>query len=169
MWDLIKKIFGCLYPSTNRNKQIKITKNKELLMTLTKALWFAAGVFFLCVAFLGVYLPLLPWSTPSVIAAYCFARSSKKMHDWLYNHPLFGPFLTGWQTKRIFPTQAKYLMVVTMSSSLLIMWFTTGNLVAIAWTAGFMVLVCIWGWRYPGSEAEWQRRVDTGKKIAWLK
>ena len=138
-------------------------------MNLSKILWFIAGMFFVGVAFLGIYLPLLPWSTPTVVAAYCFARSSKKMHNWLYSHPLFGPFLTGWQNKRIFPTRAKYLMVITMCSSLLIMWLTTGNLTAIGWTGGFMVLVCIWGWRYPGSEEEWQRRKNLGKKIAWLK
>jgi len=54
-------------------------------------------------------------------------------------------------------------------SSLAIMWFTTGNLKAIYWTAGFMLLVVIWGWRYPGSEEEHARRVKAGEKIAWLK
>jgi len=138
-------------------------------MNIRKSLWFSAGMLLLAVAFVGVYMPLLPWSTPTVGAAYCFAKSSDRMHRWLYNHPLFGPFLTGWQEKRIFPTRAKYLMVVTMSSSLLLMWFTTGNLTAILWTAGFMFLVCCWGWRYPGSEAEYQRRKDAGLKIAWLR
>jgi uncharacterized membrane protein YbaN (DUF454 family) len=138
-------------------------------MNLRKALWFTAGIFFLGVAFIGVYMPLLPWSTPAVIAAYCFSKSSERMHRWLYNHKLFGPFLTGWQDKRIFPTKFKYFMVVTMCISLTIMWFGTGNLVAIYWTAGFMALVCIWGWRYPGSEEEYQRRVAAGKRIAWIK
>ena len=114
-------------------------------------------------------MPLLPWSTPAVIAAYCFSKSSERMHRWLYSHKLFGPFLTGWQDKRIFPTKFKYFMVVTMCISLTIMWFGTGNLVAIYWTAGFMALVCIWGWRYPGSEEEYQRRVAAGKRIAWIK
>jgi uncharacterized membrane protein YbaN (DUF454 family) len=104
-----------------------------------------------------------------VIAAYCFAKSSKRMHDYIYNHKLFGPFLTGWAEKRIFPTKLKYLMLVTMSSSLLLMWFTTGNIKAIIWTGGFMVLVAIWGWRYPGSEEVWQARKASGKRIAWLK
>ena len=138
-------------------------------MNIRKALWFSAGIIFLAIAFVGVYVPGLPWSTPAVIAAYCFSKSSERMHRWLYSHPLFGPFLTGWQDKRIVPTKFKYFMVVTMCTSLAIMWFTTGNLTAISWTAGFMALVCIWGFRYPGSEAEWQKRVDEGRRIAWLK
>ena len=138
-------------------------------MNIKKALWFTLGIILLGVAFIGVYLPGLPWSTPAVGAAYCFSKSSDRMHRWLYNHKLFGPFLTGWQEKRIFPTKFKYFMVVTMCSSLALMWFTTGNLVAIAWTAGFMALVVGWGWRYPGSEEEYQRRKDAGKRVAWLK
>lgn len=138
-------------------------------MKLRKALWFTAGMIFLGIAFVGIYLPGLPWSTPTVIAAYCFSKSSDRMHNYIYSHKLFGPFLLGWQEKRIFPTKLKYLMLVTMSSSLLIMWFTTGNIKAILWTGGFMLLVAIWGWRYPGSEAIWQARKDAGKRIAWLK
>ena len=85
------------------------------------------------------------------------------------NHKLFGPFLRGWSEKRVFPTKGKYLMIVTMASSIAVMWFTTGNLKAIAWTGGFMVLVAIWAWRYPGSHEIHQARKDTGKRIAWLK
>jgi uncharacterized membrane protein YbaN (DUF454 family) len=138
-------------------------------MNIRKTLWFTAGIILVGVAFVGIYMPGLPWSTPAVGAAYCFSKSSDRMHKWLYNHKLFGPFLTGWQDKRIFPTKFKYFMVLTMLSSLAIMWFTTGNLKAIYWTAGFMALVVVWGWRYPGSEEEHQRRVDAGEKIAWLK
>jgi uncharacterized membrane protein YbaN (DUF454 family) len=138
-------------------------------MNLRKALWFTAGMFFVGLAFVGVVLPGIPWSTPTVLAAYCFARSSKRMHDWLYNHPRFGPFLLGWQEKRIFPQKLKYLMLVTMASTVTITWLATGNDKAALWTGGFMVLVAIWAWRYPSSEEEYQRRVDAGKKIAWLK
>lgn len=138
-------------------------------MNIKRAVWFMCGIVLLIVAYIGVIVPGIPWSTPTVGAAYCFARSSTRLHNWLYSHTLFGPFLLGWQEKRIFPTRAKYFMVVTMCSSLLIMWFTTGNWIAIAWTGAFMALVVVWGFRYPGSEAEWQRRRDSGKKIAWLK
>lgn len=138
-------------------------------MSIRKALWFTAGIIFLGIAFIGIYLPGLPWSTPTVIAAYCFAKSSKRMHDYLYNHRLFGPFLSGWTEKRIFPTKFKYFMLVTMSSSLAILWFTTGNPKAVLGSGVFMLLVAIWGWRYPGSEAVYQQRKAAGKRIAWLK
>jgi hypothetical protein len=60
-------------------------------------------------------------------------------------------------------------MVLVMASSLAFLWFTTENIKAVAWSGGFMVLVAIWAWRYPGSVEEQERRVKEGKKIAWLR
>ena len=60
-------------------------------------------------------------------------------------------------------------MVAVMSSSLAFLWFTTGNIMAVAWSGGFMALVAIWAWRYPGTVAEHQVRLDAGKKVGWFK
>jgi uncharacterized membrane protein YbaN (DUF454 family) len=91
------------------------------------------------------------------------------MHNWIMNHKLFGPFLRGWSEKRIFPTKFKYFMIATMSTSIAFVWFSTGNIKAVLWSGGFMALVAIWAWRYPGSEQEHQRRKDLGLRTAWLK
>ena len=88
---------------------------------IKKAFWFTLGCILLGVAFIGIYLPGLPWSTPAVGAAYCFAKSSDRMHNWIMNHKLFGPFLRGWADKRVFPTKFKYFMLVTMSSSVAVL------------------------------------------------
>lgn len=138
-------------------------------MNIKKVLWFSLGMVLLLIAYIGVVTPGIPWSTPAVGAAYCFAKSSSRMHNWIYSHPLFGPFLLGWQEKRIFPTKFKYFMCVTMATSVAFTWFVTGNLAAVLWTGGFMLLVGGWAWRYPGSEAEYAKRVKLGKRIAWLK
>jgi uncharacterized membrane protein YbaN (DUF454 family) len=80
-----------------------------------------------------------------------------------------GLFLTNWVQKKVFPTKGKYAMIIVMSSSLLFLWFTTENIKAVAWSGGFMALVAVWAWRYPGSVIEWERRSDEGKRIGWLK
>lgn len=138
-------------------------------MNIVKGIWFTIGILLIILAFIGVVMPGIPWSTPTVLAAYCFAKSSPRMEAWLYNHPRFGPFLLGWQQKRVFPQKLKYFMILTMATTVAITWLATGNDKAALWTGGFMVLVAIWAWRYPGSEEEHQRRLDAGKKIAWLK
>ena len=125
---------------------------------MKKALWYTAGMLSLGMAYIGFVTPGIPFSIFLVFSAYCFSKSSKKMHDYLYNHKHFGPFLTNWVEKRIFPTRMKYAMVLVMSSSIAFLWFTTYNLNAVLWSGGFMALVAVWAWRYPGSEEEWTKR-----------
>ena len=129
----------------------------------------ALGFVCLGMAYIGVIVPGIPFSIFLVIAAWAFAKSNDRMHQWLYNHKYFGPFLTNWVNKQVFPTKGKYAMIIVMSSSLLFLWFTTENIKAVAWSGGFMALVAVWAWRYPGSVIECERRSDEGKRIGWLK
>jgi uncharacterized membrane protein YbaN (DUF454 family) len=91
------------------------------------------------------------------------------MHRWLYNHKLFGPFLTNWGQKRVFPTKMKYFMLGMMSLSLVLMYTGGVKPIGIISTAVMMLLVAIWAWRFPGSVEYHQRRVDTGARIGWFK
>ena len=136
---------------------------------IKKYIWMGIGFLSLGMAYVGVVVPGIPFSIFLVFAAYCFAKSSKRMHDWLYNHKYFGPFLTTWVQKKVFPTKGKYLMLLVMASSLAFLWFTTENIKAVAWSGGFMALVAIWAWRFPGSVEEHASRVEQGKKIGWIK
>jgi uncharacterized membrane protein YbaN (DUF454 family) len=119
-------------------------------------------------AYLGVITPGLKYSIFVVLAAYCFAKGSPKMHAWLYNHKLFGPFLTNWGEKRVFPTKMKFFMLAMMSSSLLIMFFTGVKPIGVISTAVFMALVAVWAWRFPGSVAEYDKRIAEGRKVGWF-
>jgi uncharacterized membrane protein YbaN (DUF454 family) len=138
-------------------------------MNIKKTAWLVLGFLSLGMAYIGVILPGIPFSIFLVLAAYCFSKSSKRMHDWIYNHKYFGPFLTNWIQYNVFPTKGKYAMVVVMISSVLFLWFTTENIKAVMWSGGLMALVAIWAWRYPGTINEYDSRIEQGKKIAWLK
>jgi len=145
-------------------------RRKERRMSrFKKALWMTLGFILVGVAYLGVILPGLPWSTPILGAAYCFAKSSDRFHNWIMNHPKFGPFIKNWSTYRVYPTYAKILMVVVMSTSLAIIWFTTYNINVTIYVSGIMAAVVIWASRYPGSKEEAERRIKAGEKIGWLK
>ena len=136
---------------------------------IKKYLWMGLGFLSLGMAYIGFVVPGIPFSVFLVFSAYCFAKSNKRMHDWLYNHKYFGPFLTNWVEKKVFPTWAKYMMILVMSSTLIFLWLTTGNIKALVWSGSFMALVAIWAWRYPGSVEEQERRVAQGKRIAWIR
>ena len=138
-------------------------------MSIRKTFWLVLGFLSLGMAYVGIVVPGIPFSIFLVFAAYCFAKSSERMHKWIYNHKHFGPFLTNWTQKKVFPQKGKYFMILVMSSSLLFLWFTTENIKAVAWSGGFMFLVAVWAWRYPGSVEEQERRIREGKRIAWFK
>lgn len=136
---------------------------------IKKALWFTAGLIFLGIAYIGVIVPGIPWSTPSLIATYCFARSSKKFHDYMINHKLFGPFIANWNDGRVFPTKGKWFMFLSMDASLVIMWFATNNWKAVAGMSIFFASCIIWASRFPGSREEAERRKAAGEKLGWFK
>ena len=126
--------------------------------------WLCVGM-----AYIGVITPGIPFSIFLVIAAWAFAKSSKKWHDWLYNHKYFGKFLTGWTKYKVFPQYAKYSMILVMSSSLVFLWYTTYNLNALLWSSSFMFLCAVWAWRYPATKEIADKRIAEGKRVAWLR
>ena len=136
---------------------------------IKKALWFVCGLLFLGIAYIGVIVPGIPWCTPSLIATYCFARSSKRFHDYMMNHKLFGPFIANWNDGRVFPTKGKWFMFLSMDASLVIMWFATNNWKAVAGMSIFFALCILWASRFPGSREEAERRKASGEKLGWFK
>ena len=91
------------------------------------------------------------------------------LYNWLYNHKLFGPFLTNWETKKVFPQKAKYMMLGFMAFALILMIVTTGNWKAVAYSGTFMALGAMWGWRYPSTPEEYDRRKAAGERIGLFK
>lgn len=129
--------------------------------------WKVLGFLSLGMAYIGLITPGIPYSCFVVFAAYCFAKGSPKMHAWLYNHKIFGPFLTNWGEKRVFPQKMKYFMLAMMTTSLIIMSFTV-PVKGVVYTGIFMLCVAIWAWRFPSSVEEHDKRIEAGRKIGWF-
>ena len=136
---------------------------------IKQALWFTAGILFLGLAYIGMVVPGIPWSTPSLIATYCFARSSKRFHNYMMNHKLFGPFIKDWQAGSVFPTKGKWFMFISMDVSLVIFWFATQNWKATMGMGIFFTLIIIWASRLPGSIEEADRIKEAGEKLGWFR
>lgn len=134
---------------------------------MKKLFWNCLGFLSLALAYIGVITPGIPYSPFVVFSAYCFSKGSERMHKWLYNHKLFGPFLTNWGEKRVFPQKMKYFMLAMMTTSLIIMSFTV-PVKGVVYTGIFMVFAAVWAWRYPNSVEEHDRRIEAGKKVGWF-
>jgi uncharacterized membrane protein YbaN (DUF454 family) len=136
---------------------------------IKKTIWMTLGFICLGIAYIGVVTPGIPWSTPTVGAAYCFAKGSDRWHNWIMNHKLFGPFLRNWAEKRVFPTYGKWAMFITMDVSLIILWFTTQNWKLVLGVGAGMALCAVWALRFPSTPEEYDSRKAAGKKIGWFK
>ncbi|MHA1597271.1 MAG: YbaN family protein [Alphaproteobacteria bacterium] len=69
---------------------------------------------------IGVVVPGMPTTVFLIAAAWAFARSSRRFHDWLYGHKVFGAALENWRRHRVIPVRAKILAISMMSLSLVI-------------------------------------------------
>lgn len=136
---------------------------------MKKWLWRTLGLFFVGCAYIGAIVPGIPTTTFVVLALWCFTKSSPELHAWLWNHPKFGPYIQDWTNKRIYPTRAKYIMLTCCAASYAWLLYIALKPIALVSIALFMIFWLVWAWRYPGSHAEYDRRVASGEKIGWLK
>ena len=68
-------------------------------MVIKRGLYLIVGLLSLLLGVIGIVVPLLPTVPFILLAAFCFARSSERLHRWLMRHPWFSEALNNWQTK----------------------------------------------------------------------
>jgi uncharacterized membrane protein YbaN (DUF454 family) len=73
------------------------------------------GTAFLVVGIAGIFLPLVPTTGPLILAAFCFARSSSRLHRWMVTHPRFGRLVSDFESTRAIPRRAKVVAVISMT------------------------------------------------------
>ncbi len=78
-----------------------------------KFIWAGLGLICVALAAIGIVLPLLPTVPFILLAAFFFARSSSRLHNWLLTHPTFGPFIDDWNSSGAIRPRAK--RVATLS------------------------------------------------------
>ncbi len=106
---------------------------------------------------LGVFLPLLPTTPFILLAAWCFARSSPRFHDWLLYRSWFGGYLRHWQRYKAMPPGAKpraiAVILLTFGVSLWLVNLLWVRLLLLVILCGLLIFL----WRIPVVDAEQQK------------
>jgi uncharacterized membrane protein YbaN (DUF454 family) len=103
-------------------------------------LYLALGFFFVGLGVLGAFLPVLPTTSPLLVALWAFSRSSRRFHRWLYTHPRFGPRLQEWKKYGTIPVKVKVTAISMMLLSLAFLAVTHAKWQVIA-ASGALMLV----------------------------
>jgi uncharacterized membrane protein YbaN (DUF454 family) len=85
-----------------------------------RSIWFFFGVISVIIGVVGIFLPLLPTVPLLILAAFCFARSSEKSHNWLITHPKLGPPIADWNNNGAIRPAAKRAATLCVAASLTI-------------------------------------------------
>jgi uncharacterized membrane protein YbaN (DUF454 family) len=80
-----------------------------------RLLWLISGGLAFGLGLLGAFLPLLPTTPFLLLAAFCFARSSPRLHGWLLQHQWFGPLIVNWQERGAISRRTKRAAYLAMA------------------------------------------------------
>lgn len=114
-----------------------------------KTLMMLCGWLCVVLGVLGIFLPLLPTTPFILLAAWLFARSSERFHEWLVTHPKLGPIISAWQDGKGLarPVRRRILIVLWLSMSLS-MWLV-GKLWAVVLLSFIALSVSLYLLRMP--------------------
>lgn len=79
-----------------------------------RPLFITLGLVFVGLAFIGIFLPVLPTTPLLLLALGCFAKSSDRLHNWILTNKTFGPLVRQWHETRSMPRKAKAYAIITI-------------------------------------------------------
>ncbi len=89
------------------------------MKALAKPFLILGGTVSVALGVAGMFLPLLPTTPFLLLAAFCYARSSRRYYDWLMTNRWFGEYIRNYREGRGIPLRQK-AGVITL------LWLTIG-------------------------------------------
>lgn len=118
---------------------------------MIRTLWLVAGLVSLALGAAGVFLPLVPTVPFMLLAAFCFARSSERLHAWLLSHPTFGPPIADWRDRGAISQRAKRLATVAIVATFLVSVALGLNPWVLAIQGAVLAAVALFLWTRPAA------------------
>ena len=85
-------------------------------------LWAELGIVCLSLGTLGIAVPILPTVPFYMATAFCFAKSSKKLHDWFTASELYKKHLESFMESRAMTLKTK-LSIMSMATAMMALGF----------------------------------------------
>ena len=84
-------------------------------MKLKKALLIGVGCICLALGAVGIVLPILPTVPFFMVTAFCFAKSSQRLHNWFVSSKMYKKHLQSFVEKRGMPMKTKLTILTTVT------------------------------------------------------
>ena len=98
-----------------------------------------AGCVSLALGCVGVVLPVLPTVPFLLLTAWCFAKSSRRLHNWFVGTKLYKQHLESYVQKRGMTVRTKLTLLGTSSTVMLLGFLMMGEV-----PVGRLVLAVVW-------------------------
>ncbi|WP_353096801.1 YbaN family protein [Tissierella praeacuta] len=107
-------------------------------------LYLIIGFLFLAIGLVGVVLPVLPTTPFLLVTAFCFAKGSKRFHNWFTGTKLYKKHLDGYIRERAMTLKTKLSILILASSMMIITFFVINVLSAKI----FLIFAILFHWWY---------------------
>lgn len=120
-----------------------LKQNVELMVR--RPIYIALGFIFVALGVIGIPTPLLPTTPFLLLAAFFFARSSRRWHDWLVNHSVLGPYIAAFRRREGFTQSQKWRIAGAVTLTLLVTgafspYWQARALAGFIWSTGMIAL-----------------------------
>lgn len=96
-----------------------------MLKKTIKLLYLSLGIISTALGFIGAFLPVLPTTPFLLVALWAFSKSSPRLQNWLYHHPLYGKTLQNWFEYGVINTKVKVFAITAITFSVPTAYFIT--------------------------------------------
>lgn len=98
------------------------------------------GLISLSLGIIGIFVPLLPTTPFLLLAAFLFARSSKKFHTLLMNNKYLGPYIKNYLEHKAIPLKTKIYSLIFLWTTIL---YSVFFIVNITHVKGLLFIIAI--------------------------
>ena len=115
-------------------------KTKNISNRLIRWTLITIGTIFLGFGLIGIFLPVLPTTPFLLLAAACYARSSKRFYDWLLNNKWFGSYIKNYIDGKGIPLKVKFLTISFLWITILLSIYF---IIDIFWLVILLIIIAI--------------------------